>query len=184
MKFSKLAGLVFAAFSATVWRILPSSSSSATWWPRILPRVWRPTSSPKKADELTKSTVKVEVYANSTLYKDKEELEALQLGAVRCWRRRWPSSARWGEGIRGLRSALHLRRLQRAAQSHPGRDRPATARAGTQGHQGPGLLGQRFQVLLRQHPIKTPATSRARRCASSRPKVLEEKSGPSAPCPR
>ena len=34
------------------------------------------------AEERTKGRVKVEVYANSTLYKDKEELEALQLGAV------------------------------------------------------------------------------------------------------
>ncbi|MDP2826741.1 MAG: C4-dicarboxylate ABC transporter, partial [Sulfuritalea sp.] len=33
----------------------------------------------KKAGELTKGKVKVEVYANSTLYKDKEEMEALQL---------------------------------------------------------------------------------------------------------
>ena len=30
----------------------------------------------KKAGELTKGKVKVEVYANSTLYKDKEEMEA------------------------------------------------------------------------------------------------------------
>jgi C4-dicarboxylate-binding protein DctP len=36
----------------------------------------------KKAEELTGGKVKVEVYANSTLYKDKEEMEALQLGAV------------------------------------------------------------------------------------------------------
>ena len=36
----------------------------------------------KRANELTKGKVKVEVYANSTLYKDKEEMEALQLGAV------------------------------------------------------------------------------------------------------
>ncbi|MBK6631987.1 MAG: TRAP transporter substrate-binding protein [Betaproteobacteria bacterium] len=36
----------------------------------------------KRAGELTKGKVKVEVYANSTLYKDKEEMEALQLGAV------------------------------------------------------------------------------------------------------
>ncbi len=36
----------------------------------------------KRAEELTKGKVKVEIYANSTLYKDKEELEALQLGAV------------------------------------------------------------------------------------------------------
>ena len=36
----------------------------------------------KLAEERSKGKVKVEVYANSTLYKDKEEMEALQLGAV------------------------------------------------------------------------------------------------------
>ncbi len=36
----------------------------------------------KRAAELTKGKVKVEVYANSQLYKDKEEMEALQLGSV------------------------------------------------------------------------------------------------------
>ena len=36
----------------------------------------------EKAAELTKGRVKVEVYPNSTLYKDKEEIEALQLGSV------------------------------------------------------------------------------------------------------
>ncbi|HJV94395.1 MAG TPA: TRAP transporter substrate-binding protein [Albitalea sp.] len=36
----------------------------------------------KRAGELTKGKVKVEVYPNSQLYKDKEELEALQLGSV------------------------------------------------------------------------------------------------------
>jgi len=36
----------------------------------------------RRAEALTRGRVKVEVYANSTLYKDKEEIEALQLGAV------------------------------------------------------------------------------------------------------
>jgi len=36
----------------------------------------------RRAEELTGGRVKVEVYANGTLYKDKEEIEALQLGAV------------------------------------------------------------------------------------------------------
>ena len=36
----------------------------------------------KRAAELTRGAVKVDVYPNSTLYKDKEEMEALQLGAV------------------------------------------------------------------------------------------------------
>lgn len=36
----------------------------------------------KRGEELTKGRVKIEVYTNSTLYKDKEELEAMQLGSV------------------------------------------------------------------------------------------------------
>ena len=45
------------------------------------------------AEERTKGHVKVEVYPNSTLYKDKEELEALQLGAVQMLA---PSLAKFG----------------------------------------------------------------------------------------
>lgn len=45
------------------------------------------------AEQYTKKRVKIEVYANSTLYKDKEELEALQLGAVQMLA---PSLAKFG----------------------------------------------------------------------------------------
>ena len=47
----------------------------------------------KKAEELIKGRVKIEVYANSTLYKDKEEMEALQIGAVQMLA---PSLAKFG----------------------------------------------------------------------------------------
>src|SRR4030095_13657498 len=47
----------------------------------------------KRAAELTKGKAKVEVYANSQLYKDKEEMEALQLGAVQMLA---PSLAKFG----------------------------------------------------------------------------------------
>lgn len=47
----------------------------------------------KRASELTAGKVKVEVYANSTLYKDKEEMEALQIGAVQVLA---PSLAKFG----------------------------------------------------------------------------------------
>src|ERR1700731_1930983 len=50
------------------------------------------------ADKYTSGKVKVEVYANSTLYKDKEELEALQLGAVQMLA---PSNSKFGPiGVR------------------------------------------------------------------------------------
>jgi C4-dicarboxylate-binding protein DctP len=50
------------------------------------------------AEQYTNGKVKVEVYPNSTLYKDKEELEALQLGAVQMLA---PSNSKFGPiGIR------------------------------------------------------------------------------------
>jgi len=45
------------------------------------------------AETYTNGKVKVEVYPNSTLYKDKEELEALQLGAVQMLA---PSNSKFG----------------------------------------------------------------------------------------
>lgn len=50
------------------------------------------------AEKYTDGKVKVEVYPNSQLYKDKEELEALQLGAVQMLA---PSNSKFGPiGIR------------------------------------------------------------------------------------
>jgi C4-dicarboxylate-binding protein DctP len=47
----------------------------------------------KLVEERTKGRVRVEVYPNSTLYKDKEELEALQLGSVQLLA---PSASKFG----------------------------------------------------------------------------------------
>ncbi len=47
----------------------------------------------KLAEERTKGRVKVDIYPNSQLYKDKEELEALQLGSVQMLA---PSLAKFG----------------------------------------------------------------------------------------
>src|SRR6201985_2655471 len=50
------------------------------------------------AEKYTGGKVKIEVYPNSTLYKDKEELEALQLGSVQMLA---PSNSKFGPlGIR------------------------------------------------------------------------------------
>src|SRR5205085_10699387 len=70
------------------------------------------------AEKYTNGKVKVEVYPNSTLYKDKEELEALQLGAVQMLA---PSNSKFGPiGVRDfevfdLRSCCPT--LQRCARS-------------------------------------------------------------------
>src|ERR1700752_3296675 len=50
------------------------------------------------AEKYTGGKVKIDVYPNSTLYKDKEELEALQLGSVQMLA---PSNSKFGPlGIR------------------------------------------------------------------------------------
>src|SRR6187401_2060925 len=50
------------------------------------------------AEKYTNGKVKVEVYHNSSLYKDKEELQALQLGAVQMLA---PSNSKFGPiGVR------------------------------------------------------------------------------------
>src|SRR4029078_9843337 len=55
------------------------------------------------AEKYTNGKVKVEVYPNSQLYKDNEELQALQLGAVQMLA---PSLAKFGhvggKGLRGI----------------------------------------------------------------------------------
>lgn len=54
----------------------------------------------KIAEERTKGAVKVEVYPNSQLYKDREEMEALQIGAVQMLA---PSLAKFGPlGVRAF----------------------------------------------------------------------------------
>ena len=46
------------------------------------------------AEKYTNGKVTVEVYPNSSLYKDKEELEACSSARFSCWRLRSPNSAR------------------------------------------------------------------------------------------
>jgi C4-dicarboxylate-binding protein DctP len=54
----------------------------------------------KLAEERTKERVRVEVYANSTLYKEGEEMDALTLGSVQALA---PSVAKFGPmGVRGF----------------------------------------------------------------------------------
>ena len=71
-----------------------------------------------RAEELTQGKVKVDVYPNSSLYKDKEEVEALQLGAVQMLA---PSLAKFGPlGVKEFEAcgpAVSVRQLRRAAQS-------------------------------------------------------------------
>jgi C4-dicarboxylate-binding protein DctP len=92
------------------------------------------------AEKYTDGKVKVEIYPNSTLYKDKEELEALQLGAVQMLA---PSNSKFGPiGVKEFEVFdLPDRRTAR---------RQAPEAAGFQGHDRSRLLGQRLQADERQ----------------------------------
>ena len=103
------------------------------------------------AEKYTNGKVKVEVYPNSSLYKDKEELEALQLGAVQMLA---PSNSKFGPiGIKDfeVRPAVPAAQPGVAAQGHRRPDRQEDADAARlQGHDRLGLLGQRLQGDERQ----------------------------------
>ena len=73
------------------------------------------------AEKYTDGKVKVEVYPNSSLYKDKEEIEALQLGSVQMLAPSLPERQR--TVLRTL-AAIVLRRVRDAPQSMEASDEP------------------------------------------------------------
>ena len=89
----------------------------------------------------------MELYPNSQLYKDKEELEALQLGAVQMLA---PSLAKFGPlGVKefevfDLPYIFPTKAALYAVTEGPDRQEHA-AKARAEGHHRPGVLGQRFQ---------------------------------------
>jgi C4-dicarboxylate-binding protein DctP len=129
-----------------------------------------------KAEELTKGKVKVEVYANSTLYKDKEEMEALQLGAVQMLA---PSLAKFGplgakefevfdlpyifDGYDGLRKVT----LGPVGQQ-------LLAKLEPKGIKGLGYWDNGFKSLSANTPIKLPADLKGKKLRIQSSKVLEE----------
>jgi C4-dicarboxylate-binding protein DctP len=111
------------------------------------------------AEARTKGAVKVEVYPNSALYKDKEEMEALQLGAVQMLA---PSLSKFGPlGVKEF-EAFDLPYIF---------DGYAALRKVTDGPVGQGLLKKLepkgilglaywdngFKVMSANKPIKTPS---------------------------
>ena len=116
------------------------------------------------AEERTKGRVKVEVYPNSTLYKDGEEMDALQLGSVQMLA---PSVAKFGPmGVREFEVFDLPYIFDDFAELHKVTEGPvgkaAVPEARVEGHRRSCLLGQRLQGLQRQQAAASfPATSGA-----------------------
>ena len=129
----------------------------------------------KRAGELTKGAVKVEVYANSTLYKDKEEMEALQLGAVQMLA---PSLAKFGPlGVKEF-EAFDLpyifddtNELHKVTQGALGMS--LLAKLEPKGIKGLAYWDNGFKSFSANKPLRTPADFRGLKMRIQSSKVLE-----------
>jgi C4-dicarboxylate-binding protein DctP len=130
----------------------------------------------KKAAELTKGKAKVEVYANSALYKDKEELEALQLGAVQMLA---PSLAKFGPlGVKEFEAFDFPYIFDDTAELHKVTQGPIgaamLAKLEPRGIKGLAYWDNGFKSFSANTPIKTPADLKGKKMRIQSSKVIEE----------
>ncbi len=126
-------------------------------------------------EERTKGRVKVEVYANSTLYKDKEEVEALQLGAVQMLA---PSLAKFGPlGVKEFEVFDLPYVFPDDAAFHRVADGPIgtglLAKLDAKGIKGLGYIDNGFHAMAANKPMKKPADFKGLKMRIQSSKVLE-----------
>lgn len=127
------------------------------------------------AERYTGGQVRVDVYPNNQLYKDKEELEALQLGAVQMLA---PSLAKFGPlGVREFevfdlpyifpsREALH-----RVTEGTIGRG--LLKKLESKGITGLAFWDNGFKVMSANKPLRTPADFKGQKMRIQPSKVLD-----------
>jgi len=130
----------------------------------------------KKANELTKGKVKVEVYANSALYKDKEEMEALQLGSVQMLA---PSLAKFGPlGVKEFEVFDLPFIFDNRDDLHKVTNGPVGAKLlkklESRGITGLAYWDNGFKVFSANKPLKTVADYKGLKYRIQSSKVLEE----------
>jgi C4-dicarboxylate-binding protein DctP len=127
------------------------------------------------AEQLTKGRVKIEVYPNSTLYKDKEELEALQLGSVQMLA---PSMAKFGPlGVKEFEvfdipymfpTEAFLERVESGPIG-----RRLLSKLETKGFTGLAFWENGFKVFSANRPIAGPGDLKGLKMRIQSSKVLE-----------
>ncbi|KQZ00095.1 C4-dicarboxylate ABC transporter [Pseudolabrys sp. Root1462] len=127
------------------------------------------------AEKYTAGKVKVEVYPNSTLYKDKEELEALQLGAVQMLA---PSNSKFGPiGIKDFEVfdlpflLPNLDALRKVTEGPIGKRMLKLMDA--KGMVGLAYWDNGFKQMSANKPLKTPADYKGLKFRIQSSKVLE-----------
>ena len=177
MKISKLlVGLFAGALSFAVYAQQPIVIKFSHVVAKDTPKGMASEFFAKKAEELTKGKVKVEVYANSTLYKDKEEMEALQLGAVQMLA---PSLAKFGPlGVKEF-EVFDLpyifddyNELHKVTQGPVGQQ--LLLKLEPKGIRGLAYWDNGFKSFSLNTPIKTPADLKGKKLRIQSSKVLEE----------
>jgi C4-dicarboxylate-binding protein DctP len=128
------------------------------------------------AEAATKGRVKIELYPNSTLYKDKEELEALQLGAVQMLA---PSLAKFGPlGVKEF-ELFDLpfifndkQALYRVTQGAIGQD--MLKKLESKGIRGLAYWDNGFKMMTSNRPMRVPADMKGLKLRIQSSKVLDE----------
>ena len=128
------------------------------------------------AEAATKGRVKIEVYANSTLYKDKEELEALQLGAVQMLA---PSMAKFGPlGVKEFELFdfpylfTDQQSLERVTNGPVGKE--MLKRLETKGLIGLSFWDNGFKIMSSNRPMHAPTDLKGLKLRIQASKVLDE----------
>jgi C4-dicarboxylate-binding protein DctP len=129
----------------------------------------------KIAEERTHGRVKIEVYPNSQLYKDKEEMEALQLGAVQMLA---PSLAKFAPlGVKEFELFDlpfifdNYQELHKVTQGPIGAKLLKLLEA--KGVQGLAYWDNGFKVMSDNKPLRTPADFRGEKMRIQSSKVLD-----------
>jgi C4-dicarboxylate-binding protein DctP len=130
----------------------------------------------QKAAELTKGKVKVEVYANSALYKDKEEMEALQIGSVQMLA---PSLAKFGPlGVKEFEAFDLPFIFDDTADLHKITQGPVgaalMAKLEPKGIKGLAYWDNGFKSFSANTPLKAVADYKGKKFRIQSSKVLEE----------
>jgi C4-dicarboxylate-binding protein DctP len=128
------------------------------------------------AEQRTKGRVKVEVYPNSSLFKDGEEMEALQLGTVQMLA---PSLAKFGPlGVREFEVFDLPYIFDNYAELHKVTEGPVGAnlfrKLESKGVTGLGYWDNGFKVMSANKPIRVPADYKGMKMRIQSSKVLSD----------
>jgi C4-dicarboxylate-binding protein DctP len=128
------------------------------------------------AEKYTNGKVKVEVYPNSTLYKDKEEIEALQLGSVQMLA---PSTAKFAPlGVKEF-EALDLPWLFKDDAAYDKAMKGPVGqylfkKLGAKGITGLGYWDNGFHMVSANRPLITPADFQGLKMRISGSKIADQ----------